>query len=173
MELKPSHEVRRILLPSVVGPLLAEYDDRALRVLHFFPQGASPPAGTRVEPARSDALGWQIAQELREYFAGTRTAFTVPMDPAGSHFQRRVWDALVRIPYGETRSYGEIAAEVDGADPRSVGQANRRNPIPILIPCHRVVAAGGKMGGYGGEWGGDGEGMRRKAWLLSHEGLPR
>ncbi|MDB4949759.1 MAG: methylated-DNA--[protein]-cysteine S-methyltransferase [Gemmatimonadetes bacterium] len=171
--LQPSKDVQRLLLTSPVGPLLAEYAADGLRTLHFWPQGAHPPAGTRVEPSRDDVLGWKVAEQLREYFAGTRTAFDLPLAPAGTEFQRRVWSALCRIPAGETRSYGQVAAEMGmPRSPRPVGQANRRNPIPVVIPCHRVLAASGALGGYMGSWGDDGESADIKRWLLRHEGAP-
>ena len=93
----------------------------------------------------------QIAKELQEYFAGTRTAFTFPVEADGTDFNRKVWEQVSRIPYGKTKTYGEIARTIKkpGAS-RAVGTANGRNPIPIVIPCHRVVAAGGKLGGFGG-----------------------
>ena len=96
-------------------------------------------------------LEHRVADELLEYFAGTRTEFTVPLSPAGTDFQRTVWRALQRIPYGETRTYGEIAeaAGRPGAA-RAVGTANHRNPLPIIIPCHRVVGANGQLCGFGG-----------------------
>jgi methylated-DNA-[protein]-cysteine S-methyltransferase len=164
--------VRRLLLSSPVGPLLAEYGDDGLRAVHFWPQGAHPPAGTRVEASREDPLGWQIAEQLREYFAGTRKAFELPLAASGTEFQRRVWAALQRIPAGETRSYGQVAAEIGIKAPRAIGQANRRNPIPVIVPCHRVLASGGKLGGYAGEWGAEGDALARKRWLLRHEGAP-
>lgn len=168
--LLPRADRRRLLLASPVGPLLAEYDDEGVRALHFWPQGAHPPAGTRVEASRDDALGWRIATELREYFAGTRRAFTLPLAPEGTPFRRRVWDALRAIPYGETRTYAELAAMVDCAAARAVGQANRHNPIPLLIPCHRVTAARG-IGGYAGETGA-GKSLDTKRLLLRLEGAP-
>ena len=96
-------------------------------------------------------LEHRVADELLEYFAGTRTEFTVPLSPAGTDFQRAVWRALQRIPYGETRTYGEIAAAVGrpGAA-RAVGTANHRNPLPVIIPCHRVVGSNGQLCGFGG-----------------------
>ena len=93
----------------------------------------------------------QTARELEEYFAGARREFTVPLAPEGTEFQRKVWAALREIPYGATVTYGEIAARI--GKPKAavaVGQANGRNPIPIIIPCHRVVGAGGKLVGYTG-----------------------
>ena len=101
--------------------------------------------------------------ELERYFVGTLTDFTVPLVFRGTPFEERVWRALVRIPYGETMSYAQLAAHVDapGAQ-RAVGRANGMNRISIVLPCHRVVNADGKLGGYGG-------GLWRKHWLLALE----
>jgi methylated-DNA-[protein]-cysteine S-methyltransferase len=101
--------------------------------------------------------------QLQDYFDGTRAAFDLPLAPQGTAFQRRVWEALTMIPAGETRGYGDLARSL-GTASRAIGQANARNPIPILIPCHRVVAAGGALGGYSG-----GEGPATKRMLLDHE----
>jgi methylated-DNA-[protein]-cysteine S-methyltransferase len=165
----PSSAVRRLLLPSPVGPLFVEYDDAALLRIHFWPQGAHPPAGTRVEATRDDALGWRVAQQLREYFAGTRRDFDLPLAPEGTDFRQRVWSALRAIPYGETRTYGDVAAAIQCGAPRAIGQANRNNPLPIVVPCHRVLASGG-IGGYAGE-GPEGKSIDTKRWLLRHEGV--
>lgn len=100
--------------------------------------------------------------QLHEYFDGARTTFDLELAPDGSAYRQRVWAALCRIPYGQTRSYADIAREAGGS-PRSVGGANGANPIPILIPCHRVLATGG-IGGYSG-----GEGLDTKRFLLSLE----
>lgn len=90
-------------------------------------------------------------EELQEYFSGARRAFDLPLDPAGTDFQRSVWEALRAIPYGETRTYGEIAAAVGRPKAvRAVGQANHVNPLPIFIPCHRVVGKNGALTGYAG-----------------------
>lgn len=165
--LAPTRAVRRLLVTSPVGPLLAEYDDAALRALHFWEQGRHPPAGTRMEPTRDDALGWRIAEQLREYFAGTRREFDLPLSPAGTEFQRRVWEALCTIPCGETRTYRDVAAQIGTpGGMQAVGQANRRNPIPVVVPCHRVLGTGG-LGGYMGS-GEDGAAIKR--WLLRLEG---
>ena len=99
----------------------------------------------------------------QDYFDGNRTEFDLKLAPRGTAFQQRVWSALRTIPAGETRSYGDIARLL-GTAARAVGQANGANPIPILIPCHRVLAAHGVLGGYSG-----GEGPATKAWLLEHE----
>lgn len=104
-----------------------------------------------------------VARELREYFAGTRTTFGIAVRTAGSAFQRAVWDELRRIPYGETRSYADVARAIGHPSAaRAVGAANGANPVPIVIPCHRVVRSGGKLGGYGG-------GLELKRWLLNLE----
>ena len=103
--------------------------------------------------------------QLQDYFDGTRMAFDLPLAPHGTAFQRRVWDALCTIPAGQTRSYADIARQVGCRSPRAIGQANGANPIPILIPCHRVVAADGSLGGYSG-----GEGEATKRYLLDLEG---
>ena len=158
-----------LLLASPVGPLLAEYDAEALLALRFWPQGEHPPAGTRDEPARQDALGRQVARELREYFAGERRDFALPLRLSGTAFQRGVWEALRGIPYGQTRSYGALARELGrpGAA-RAVGQANAHNPVPIVVPCHRVLASDGGLGGYLGAWG-EHSATAVKRWLLEHE----
>lgn len=168
--LQPNSALKRLLLPSPVGPLLVEHDGEGVRAIHYWEQGKHPPAGTRVEPTRDDALGWRVATQLREYFAGTRRDFDLPLAPEGTAFRQRVWDALRTIPFGETRSYRDIAAQV-GA-PRgmqAVGQANRHNRIPIVIPCHRVTATTG-IGGYAGH-AGEGKMVGTKRWLLRHEGV--
>jgi methylated-DNA-[protein]-cysteine S-methyltransferase len=101
--------------------------------------------------------------QLAEYFAGERRAFELPLAPEGTPFQRRVWEALLRIPYGETWSYGRLARELGSPSAsRAVGAANGRNPLAIVVPCHRVVGATGALTGYAG-------GVEAKEWLLSHE----
>ena len=104
-------------------------------------------------------------EELTEYFAGKRQKFTIPLAPEGTAFQEQVWQALLTIPYGETRSYGQIAAQIGkpGAA-RAVGMGNHKNPISILIPCHRVIGADGSLTGYGG-------GLDIKEYLLRLEGI--
>ncbi len=102
-------------------------------------------------------------RELGEYFAGTRRSFTVPLDFVGTPFQKRVWEALLTIPFGATRSYGDLARQLGNAGAsRAVGAANGRNPISIIAPCHRVIGASGKLTGFAG-------GLDAKAYLLRHE----
>jgi len=106
----------------------------------------------------------QARQQLSEYFAGKRTDFDLPLKPAGSGFQLEVWNQLTKIPFGQTITYGELAKRIGKPDaPRAVGLANGSNPISLIIPCHRVIGASGKLTGYGG-------GLDRKVWLLEHEG---
>jgi methylated-DNA-[protein]-cysteine S-methyltransferase len=105
----------------------------------------------------------QAARELREYFAGERREFSVPLDFTGTEFQNKVWRALRSIPFGETRSYGELAAQIGAPKAsRAVGAANGRNPIPIILPCHRVIGSSGSLTGFGG-------GLPMKKQLLAHE----
>ncbi|MDP9397727.1 MAG: methylated-DNA--[protein]-cysteine S-methyltransferase [Actinomycetota bacterium] len=110
---------------------------------------------------RDDAAFATVVDQLRAYFAGERTTFDLPLAGAGTAFQRRVWAALRDIPYGETISYGELARRVGGS-PRAVGTANGRNPLSIVVPCHRVVAGSGALTGYAG-------GLDAKRALLAHE----
>lgn len=166
--LRPSSAVRRMLLAAPVGPLLAEYDAAGVRALHVWEQGHHPPAGTRIEPTRDDVLGWALAAQLREYFAGSRWVFDLPLAAGGTAFQQRVWAALRQIPPGETRSYADVARMVGTGSARAVGQANRRNPLPIIVPCHRVVGASDALGGYMGSAGAGPE-TAMKQWLLEHE----
>jgi methylated-DNA-[protein]-cysteine S-methyltransferase len=114
-------------------------------------------------PAFSNPILLEAERQLREYFAGERFVFDLELDPAGTPFQRAVWSAVAAIPYGETRSYRDIATAVGRPKGfRAMGQANGRNPLPIVIPCHRVINTGGALGGYGG-------GLDRKKDLLKLE----
>jgi methylated-DNA-[protein]-cysteine S-methyltransferase len=105
----------------------------------------------------------EACDQLQKYFDGKRMSFDLPLAPEGSDFQKRVWAALCAIPPGETRSYADIARTI-GSAPRAVGGANGANPIPLFIPCHRVIAADGSLGGYSG-----GDGPATKLYLLDHE----
>jgi methylated-DNA-[protein]-cysteine S-methyltransferase len=126
---------------------------------HVLFDGQSPPAGTERDAVRCVAA----TAQLREYFAGERTDFDLPLAPAGSEFQRRVWDELCRVGYGVVTDYGTLGTRIGrpGAA-RAVGRANATNPIPIVIPCHRVIGANGSLTGYAG-------GMDAKRLLLDLE----
>ena len=154
--------------PSPLGLLTLTASDTALTGVHF-PHSPRVPPLHEVERGpggeeRSSAVLERARQQLDEYFAGGRTAFDLPLDPAGSAFERRVWDALRAIPYGTTVSYSDLARRLgDMRTTRAVGAANGKNPIAIIVPCHRVVGSRGELTGYGG-------GLDRKRWLLEHEG---
>lgn len=152
-------------LSTPLGALhLAVDEDGALAALTFEdtrPLASFLPTDSVV--ASDYARGKAASTELRAYFAGELRAFTVPLSPAiGTPFQRRVWQALARIPFGTTWSYARLAGETRSAA-RAVGQANGANPLCVIVPCHRVIAADGTLGGYSG-------GLDRKRWLLRHEG---
>ena len=134
---------------SPVGPLLLSADEQGLRGISFQggPHPSSPsPRWTRAREAFENAIA-----QLEEYFAGTRQRFELALAPEGSRFQREVWSMLRRIPYGETVTYGELARRLGNSSAaRAVGAANGQNPIPIVIPCHRVVGSDGSLTGFGG-----------------------
>lgn len=147
--------------PSPLGSLRLACDDAALRVLEFLDQPNLAPADwlSRNHPILDRAL-----RQLDDYFGGARQAFDLPLEPCGTEFQRRVWQTLLQIPYGVTTSYADIARRLGAASAmRAVGAANGRNPIAIIIPCHRVIGADGSLTGYGG-------GLPRKQRLLQLEG---
>jgi methylated-DNA-[protein]-cysteine S-methyltransferase len=113
--------------------------------------------------AADDPVLAEAARQLRAFFAGELTTFDLPLAPAGTPFQRAVWDALRAIPFGETRSYRDVAVGLGAPSAvRAVGAANGKNPLAIVVPCHRVVGSSGALTGYAG-------GLARKRWLLAHE----
>ena len=124
------------------------------------------PKATR-ELSPTDALAERACRQLERYFADAQFRFTLPLAPEGTPFRRRVWDALAAIPVGESRTYGEIARKLATA-PRAIGGACGANPIALIIPCHRVVASQGSLGGFMGAVAGDPIAVKR--WLLKHEG---
>lgn len=149
------------VLDSPIGALTVVADDGHLVAIYMTDHKRAPEVaelGDRVDDAHPEAT-----KQLGEYFNGERHTFDLPLSPRGTDFQQRVWAALRDIPYGETRSYGQLAAELGqpGAS-RAVGLANGRNPISIVVPCHRVVGANGSMTGYAG-------GVERKVFLLDLE----
>lgn len=146
---------------SPVGPLTLAGIGNILMHLRMSDQTHEPDR-TGWAPAGSGAFA-DVVEQLDAYFAGSLTEFDVDMKLTGTEFQRRVWTALQSIPYGETRSYGEVAAQIGSpAAARAVGLSNGRNPISIIVPCHRVIGSGGGLTGYGG-------GIDRKRLLLALE----
>ena len=147
-------------MDSPIGPLVLESDGTVLTGIWLPGESKGPTGpGHDAPPVLNDTL-----TQLEEYFAGDRTDFDLPLEMHGTEFQRQVWAELRQIPYGETISYGELARRVGRPKgPRAVGQANGKNPIPIVVPCHRVVASGG-LGGYAG-------GLPMKQALLAVEGV--
>lgn len=152
------------IVDSPIGRIALTGDDRALSGLYLLDAGERS-AAIRPEWTLREGLFPAVSAQLAEYFAGTRTSFDLPLAPHGTPFQLAVWAELTRIPYGSTVSYGDIALALGKSlvASRAVGLANGRNPISIIVPCHRVIGADGSLTGYG--WGVD-----RKEWLLRHEG---
>ena len=150
---------------SPIGRLLLMGDGEALTGLYMDVPAPTPrDLHQWVEDASVFPLPQAVSQ-LREYFAGTRREFDLPLRMQGTEFQRRVWRSLAEIRYGETWSYGQLARRIDNPNAsRAVGLANGNNPIAIVVPCHRVIGADGSLTGFGG-------GIERKRWLLAHEGL--
>lgn len=148
-------------LGSPIGDLVLVSNGEALIGLHLESCGADL---TRARGAtRDDSLFVSVREQLEAYFHGERTDFDLVIELEGSSFQRRVWQELRQIPFGTTISYAELARRVGKPSAaRAVGGANGRNPIAIIVPCHRVISADGSLGGYGG-------GLERKLWLLDHE----
>jgi methylated-DNA-[protein]-cysteine S-methyltransferase len=155
--------LRHHYVTSPVGALLLVADDTDRLSGLYLPDHRHGPA----HPPGRDQAGGVIdlaATQLSEYFAGDRQVFDLPLAMAGSPFQERVWAALLTIPYGATTSYGQMAADLGlpPASSRAVGAANGRNPVSIVVPCHRVIGASGSLIGYGG-------GLPAKRYLLDHE----
>jgi methylated-DNA-[protein]-cysteine S-methyltransferase len=134
-----------VSIPSPIGGLTIAEDDDAIVAIRWADAEGEPSSGN------GSALLAEAARQLDAYFAGHLTRFDLPLAPAGSPFETRVWTAMAEIPYGETRGYGELATTI-GSAPRAIGRACGRNPIPIVIPCHRVLAKTG-LGGYSGSGG--------------------
>lgn len=151
------------VMPSPIGEIMLSADGEGLTGLYMEFRRYEPPAQTDWVRADDNAILVQAHAQLDEYFGGKRTDFDLPLNPSGTAFQKQVWQELCNIPYGTTISYGELAARVGNpAASRAVGLANGRNPISIIVPCHRVIGADGSLTGYGG-------GLERKETLLAHE----
>lgn len=156
--------------PQPIGLLFLARTPKGLRYLEFMNRRslkrviashAEANPGATWEPSLLDLK--PVTEQLESYFLGTLREFDVPVDPLGSEFQLKVWSALSRIPFAETRTYGDVARDVEQPKAaRAVGLANHDNPVAIIIPCHRVIGASGSLTGYGG-------GLNRKRWLLEHE----
>ena len=145
-------------IAAPVGKIIVMADDEA--VTHIELSAKHRPAGK----PKLNAVLTRAQKQLVEYFTGKRENFDLPLKPEGTAFQQKVWKALAKIPFGQTRSYGQIAKAVNSpAASRAVGAACGRNPLPIVIPCHRVVGSTGSLTGFGG-------GLSMKEWLLKHEG---
>ncbi|HEX5370866.1 MAG TPA: methylated-DNA--[protein]-cysteine S-methyltransferase [Dehalococcoidia bacterium] len=166
-------------LESPIGLLLVEVTPRGLRRVDFLSRhqgvGSNPevrvpflsePAAENGASVEEEALACSVEQQMRDYFDGSRRDFDLPLDVnIGSAFQRRVWQIIAQIPYGATASYAEVAAAAGSPGAfRAAGSACGNNPVALVVPCHRVVASGGRLGGYGG-------GLETKVWLLRHEGV--
>jgi methylated-DNA-[protein]-cysteine S-methyltransferase len=147
----------RTTMSTPIGDVTLVASDTGLRQVHL--PGDEPPA----VPDGDGPVLDEARRQLDEYFAGDRTEFELPLEPVGTPFQVMAWKALCSIPYGATISYGEQARRLgDARKARAVGAANGRNPLPIVVPCHRVVGSNGHLTGFGG-------GLECKAWLLDHE----
>lgn len=148
-------------IDSPLGQICLQGDGEFVTGLHM--PGHKHWRGVDPEWRKSDASFTAVLEQLAEYFAGDRQQFDAPLKLAGTPFQQQVWQELTKIPFGETISYAELARRVGRVSAtRAVGHANGRNPISIIVPCHRVIAADGKLTGYGG-------GLDKKEWLLAWE----
>lgn len=167
---EPSEDSARlhVLIDSPIGPLQLATSNVGISGIYMHDPSHPPrpeELGVELPSPTEHPLLNHCASELAQYFAGQRTSFSVPLDAHGSEFQHRVWNMLVSIPFGQSRSYGELAADLgDVKLTRAVGSANGRNPISIIVPCHRVIGADGSLTGYAG-------GLERKLFLLRLEGI--
>jgi O-6-methylguanine DNA methyltransferase len=158
------------VMSSPVGLLFLARTPKGLRYVEFMDKKslkrmvsnhAAEYPGATWEPSLLDIK--EAVDQLDEYFTGMRYAFDLPLDLVGSEFQLQTWNALLQIPFGETRTYGQVAKLIGQPKAaRAVGLANNQNPIPIIVPCHRIIGANGKLTGYGG-------GLPKKKWLLQNE----
>ena len=150
------------VVPTPIDRLVVASDGSS--IVGVWMANAEPDDRRWVDRCGTDSLIDEARRQLVAYFAGRLRTFDLPLAPNGTDFQRRVWSALREIPFGTTISYAELARRVsNSAAVRAVGAANGRNPIPIIVPCHRVIGSDGSLTGFGG-------GLPRKQWLLRHEG---
>lgn len=149
-------------MDSPIGPLRLGADEQGLRYV-LFAQNRHLPSNAKAQGEFAPERLLLVRTQLEQYFAGERRAFTLPLAPEGTEFQKQVWFALAQIEFGQTWSYGQLAKHLGRSQAmRAVGAANGRNPLPIILPCHRVIGADGSLTGFGG-------GLPRKQWLLQHE----
>jgi methylated-DNA-[protein]-cysteine S-methyltransferase len=154
-------KISHMVIDTPIGPLTLVATPQALREVRFPNGRLVGPADGAAEPEHRVLV--QAARELIEYFEGSRFGFDVALDPLGSTFQLAAWRGLREIPYGETVSYGEQARRLGHpGKARAIGAANGSNPLPVIVPCHRVIGSDGSLTGFGG-------GLETKAWLLHHE----
>jgi methylated-DNA-[protein]-cysteine S-methyltransferase len=168
-----SKALSKLVIPSPVGPMQAFASDRGVRAIVF---SDSDPARNGVSgnittgksvPDTHRIMLDAVRVQLTEYFAGSRKTFDLPLDPLGTEFQQQAWRALSEIPFGQTRSYAEQARAIGRPSAvRAIGAANGRNPLTIVVPCHRVIGTNGMLTGFAG-------GLHRKRALLEHEGVLR
>ncbi len=150
--------IHTVYYTSPIGPILLEAEGEQLTVVSF-----RDDVSVAETSATTSAVLQTTIEQLDEYFAGTRKQFDLPLHPSGTAFQQKVWDQLIKIPYAETVTYLHMAKRLGNVKSiRAAASANGKNPIGIIIPCHRVVGADGKLTGYAG-------GLHRKQWLLEHE----
>ena len=153
--------VHYAIIDTPLGALGVAWSAAGLRRIWFAGADSAPPVPPEWQRCPEPAFG--AGEQLAEYFSGERVDFDLPLDAGGTPFQRRVWQALTEIPYGSTSTYGEIARRLGRPRAaRAVGGANNRNPLPVVVPCHRVIGAGGSLTGYAG-------GLRIKRFLLDLE----
>lgn len=152
-------------MPSPVGTLTLITSDTGLAAILWEDDRPGRVRPGAIEEHADHPVLIQTETQLRDYFAGERTRFDLPLDPVGTAFQKRVWEALLTIPFGKTRTYGEIARAIGSPNAvRAVGGANGRNPLSIVAPCHRVIGGNGALTGFAG-------GLKAKRYLLAHEGV--
>ncbi len=146
-----------------IGSLHVACDDSGLRFVMF--ENNKYDAPHREDWKRDTSATREAREQLLQYFAGDRQTFDLVLNPVGTDFQKQIWHTLAKIPFGETWSYGQVANKIGAPKAvRAVGAANGRNPIPIILPCHRVIGSNGTLTGFGG-------GLPTKQWLLEHEGV--
>lgn len=156
-----STKINARYISSPIGVLKLEATDKALTAIKFSDDGQNAVN----QPESASAILEKARSQLKEFFNGRRQEFDIPLAPEGTDFEQQVWNQLKNIPFGKSITYTQLAQKLgDSNKVRAVGRANGQNPLPIIIPCHRVIGANNKLTGYAG-------GVERKRWLLQHEGV--